>query len=155
MSGKRYLKISWTILCGLAAVLLIVVWVRSYRLNEVFFGPVNNSILAFGSTQGKLSVMHSMRQPLPHEAWHYDGTLINESEDMWAPSWHAYYSFLGIGLRIEQRVWLLAIPHWCFVASCAAFSMLPWLAWRFSLRTLLLATTLVGLVLGFAAWAMR
>ena len=47
--------------------------------------------------------------------------------------------------------WLdITIPHWFLIALSAAFAALPWLPWsnRFSLRTLLIATTVIALVLG-------
>jgi hypothetical protein len=49
-------------------------------------------------------------------------------------------------------------PHWYFAITFAAIAALPWLAWlpyRFSLRTLLIATTLVAVVLGVAVWVSR
>lgn len=40
------------------------------------------------------------------------------------------------------------------VAACAAMlTIAPWLPWRFSLRTLLLATTAAAALLGFAIYA--
>ena len=40
------------------------------------------------------------------------------------------------------------LPHW-FAALCpAALAAIPWIRWRFSLRTLLIATTLVAAALG-------
>jgi hypothetical protein len=38
-----------------------------------------------------------------------------------------------------------------FLCSMAATAVAPWLPWRFSLRTLLIATTLVAVVLGIIA----
>jgi hypothetical protein len=50
-----------------------------------------------------------------------------------------------------RDVWF---PHW-FVASAAAiFAAVPWIRWsnRFSLRTLLIITTLVATVLALIVW---
>jgi hypothetical protein len=45
------------------------------------------------------------------------------------------------------------VPH-CFAAFLVAmFAALPWLRWRFSLRTLLIATTLIAVVLGLVVYA--
>jgi hypothetical protein len=46
----------------------------------------------------------------------------------------------------DARYWLLAVPTF-------AFAMAPWIPRRLSLRTLLIATTLLAVVLGFAVWA--
>ena len=42
------------------------------------------------------------------------------------------------------------VPYWLLILSTAAITITPWLRWptRFSLRTLLIATTLVALLLG-------
>jgi hypothetical protein len=46
----------------------------------------------------------------------------------------------------------IALPYWLLVITFAATTTLPWLRWRFSLRTLLIATTLVAIVLGLVVW---
>lgn len=47
------------------------------------------------------------------------------------------------------------IPIWCLAAVGAAAAIAPWLSWRFSLRTLLIATTVVALALGLIVYATR
>jgi hypothetical protein len=50
-----------------------------------------------------------------------------------------------------------AIPQWLLVLSVLLLAAAPWLrcSARFSLRTLLIATTLVAVVLGLMVWAAR
>jgi hypothetical protein len=43
-------------------------------------------------------------------------------------------------------------PYWSIVVPTALLAGLPWLSRRFSLRTLLVATTLVAAVLGLIVW---
>jgi hypothetical protein len=45
-------------------------------------------------------------------------------------------------------LWTLRVPHWALVAACAAFATIPWFPRRFSLRALLIATTLIAVLLG-------
>jgi hypothetical protein len=47
-----------------------------------------------------------------------------------------------------------SVPHWFSALLMAMAATAPWIKWRFSLRTLLIATTLVAVVLGLAV-AMR
>jgi hypothetical protein len=42
----------------------------------------------------------------------------------------------------------LVLPHWFPVLLTALLATVPWLRWRFSLRTLLIAITLVAVGLG-------
>jgi len=47
----------------------------------------------------------------------------------------------------------LILPHWFLVFMFAAIAVAPWIRWsnRFSLRTLLIATTLIAVALGIMA----
>jgi hypothetical protein len=47
---------------------------------------------------------------------------------------------------------LVCIPDWLLIFISIAFAAAPWIRWRFSLRTLLIATTLVAVVLGLVVW---
>jgi len=49
----------------------------------------------------------------------------------------------------------LAIPIWLPILLLASLAVVPWMRWQFSLRTLLVATTLVAVVLGLAFYAAR
>ena len=52
----------------------------------------------------------------------------------------------------------IIVPHWFVAGIFAAFAFVPWLPWwstRFSLRTLLIVTTLVAVVLGLVVWVAR
>jgi hypothetical protein len=44
------------------------------------------------------------------------------------------------------------VPHWFGASSFASMAGLPFLRWRFSLRTMLIATTLVAVGLGLIVW---
>ena len=59
-----------------------------------------------------------------------------------------------------QKPGLLAVgmPHWFPLLILIAFATMPWVryvGWRFSLRTLLIATTIIAVVLGLIVWAAR
>jgi hypothetical protein len=45
------------------------------------------------------------------------------------------------------------VPFWLLVLTCGLISVIPWPRWHFSLRTLLIATTLVAAGLGLLVWA--
>jgi hypothetical protein len=42
----------------------------------------------------------------------------------------------------------ISIPHGIVILLSGALAALSWLRWKFSLRTLLIATTIIGLILG-------
>jgi hypothetical protein len=57
--------------------------------------------------------------------------------------------------NITLKNWQFVAPGWVLGGLCVAVAGLPWLRWRFSLRTLLIVTTLVAVVLGLAVYAGR
>jgi hypothetical protein len=57
------------------------------------------------------------------------------------------------GLRVGGGV--LWVPHWFPFVITATVAAAPWIRWRFSLRTLLIAMTLVAVVLGTLVWLSR
>jgi hypothetical protein len=70
-----------------------------------------------------------------------------------APERYAYYFDFQV-LR-PPRLLRIHCPHWLGVVFCVCLSFVPWLPWRFSLRTLLIATTLLAVVLGLIVAVLR
>jgi hypothetical protein len=60
---------------------------------------------------------------------------------------------LGIDGKVGAFGLLLYLPYWFLVGASVAMATASWLTWRFSLRTLLIATTLVTVLLGLVVWA--
>jgi hypothetical protein len=55
----------------------------------------------------------------------------------------------------SQWNWVIQAPYWFAVMSTAAIATVPWLRWRFGLRTLLIATTLIAFGFGTIAVAFQ
>jgi len=62
---------------------------------------------------------------------------------------------LGVGSCSDSASWGVSVAYWLLVLLAIAGAVMPWTERRFSLRTLLIATTVVAVVLGLAAWAGR
>jgi hypothetical protein len=155
--GMRYrnLRIAWSVGWGLPATLLCVLWVRSYSLRESAVVPISRT--GFGNARsqaGKMLVSwtHSVNQP--------PQGIYSEKIPDTSPSWAEIDedgTHLWTGIGFKQVAWRdtagVVVPYWAFVCTICAIVLTPWL--RFSLRTLLIATTLVAAVLGLAVWAAR
>jgi hypothetical protein len=147
----RYLRIAWSVVCGIFCVLLIVLWVRSYWYVDIGFFKVTNGVFLYGGSMPGTFGFHiypeeyvptGMRH-LPAEEWR-----------------RARPKREGLGLlgtfRIDDQEVL--VPYWFWLLIPAAVAVAPWLPWwskRFSLRTLLIAMTLVAVVLGLIVWLVR
>jgi hypothetical protein len=60
------------------------------------------------------------------------------------------------GIRVLRGsrggVYALSVSYWLLELVSILAAIAPWVRWRFSLRTLLIATTLVAVVLGAIVW---
>ena len=67
----------------------------------------------------------------------------------------SYPPYLGFYVELSRIRGVLSMPYWFLAALATSLSIFPWTNWsrRFSLRTLLIATTLVAVGLGLIVWA--
>ena len=88
------------------------------------------------------------------------GLYFMEADDWWlvqqlrsSPTYSSrLLGYFGYGDGV------VALPYWFAVFVSATSASAPWLSrleWRFSLRTLLIAITLIALGLGMVAWLTR
>jgi hypothetical protein len=61
----------------------------------------------------------------------------------------------GFNFQSHPGGWFCTVPHWFAVLLSMIFAVVPWLHWskNFSLRTLLIVTTLIAAVLGLIVYA--
>jgi hypothetical protein len=148
----RYLRIAFSTTCLIACVLLIALCARSYHFDDMVDGPVKGGKAAFiQSRVGR--IMFGMGPRYHDDPWQWRRSEKFKHVDQ---VMEATYKdeFLGFQVTIGTRVFF-HLPYWfCILlfASFGAIGVLPWLSWRFSLRTLLIATTLVAVVLGMIVW---
>jgi hypothetical protein len=147
----RKLRIAWSVGCGMACVLLIVLWVRSFCYCDHVMIPTSHTHSISGwSARGQVFCVYfpSASEFLwtsvaaDRNVEHDRGSVVSFLGD-WCFNVFSNYGSTG-----------LTMPYWFPVLMTAALVVLPWakrISWRFSLRTLLIATTLVAVVLGLIA----
>ena len=127
-------SVSCLILCGL----LIALWVRSYWwIDDSHLSTPQNTLLV-GSLRGRL--VYGIGGPS-------DRVEIWESFTLGNDLVQANYDERYLAWRWRPNGESV-VPHWFLVISTAALAVLPWIKWRFSLRTLLIGMTLVAVGLG-------
>jgi hypothetical protein len=150
----RNLRIVWSVVCGLVSVLLVVLWVRSIWWVEGLIVPLTaNQSLVIGSVVGTFAL--GMDSP-SDEFFHQRRADEWEKSTQYAS--RGIPSFIWGGYFDEHDGIVIFIPDWFLVIFAAASGLIPWRSlfkWRFTLRTLLIATTLLAVVLGLAVWASR
>jgi hypothetical protein len=139
------LRIACTAVCGLAAVLLVVLWVRSYWWYHSISVPSPARVIV----QSLLGTVTVIKYPPPKPLGYVlkGGWKVFAVEDLRIP-----YSPLPPipqwSYKVDQTQFTFGFPYWFAVTVFSIIAGLPWLRWRFSLRTMLIAMTLVAVVLG-------
>jgi hypothetical protein len=144
---RKYVRIAMTALSLTACVLLMALWVRSYwRLDALQIG---RKIVIAGcfSSQGQLGIVKRW----PYSDW--NGRLLYLSRSIDGEKRRQNRSQFYM-TPLGGDFWA-GVPHWFMVLSSALIAGMPWWRWRFSLGTLLIATTLIAVVLGAIIWAAR
>ena len=145
----RKLRIAWSVTWGVVAVLFVVSWVRSYcGYDAVTWARHNSSGLLVDSCKGRFGIAifrsGDLRVPIDERVYFE----VTHGSDDWFPK-----GKFGFGTETGDLDLPFHFMPYCFPFSlAAAFTAAPWFRTRFSLRTLLIATTLVALGLGIATW---
>jgi hypothetical protein len=143
----RKLRIAWAVLGGFACVTLIALWVRSYwRVEHILWNRKAESFCV--STYPGQVMIESINGPvLMPLGWSHVVFPVcgNDSISDDEPK-----TILGFGWHTDDdSITAYVIPFWFLVLTCTAFTIAPSPAVkRFSLRTLLIATTLIAVLLG-------
>jgi hypothetical protein len=135
----RKLRIAWSLFWGVPCVLLIVLWVRSYsQVDAAYVARWHSAI----SSMGTLYIDAGL-------SWTWAATC---HEFGWpALQWVVLKNDSEVAVK-EGNV---AFPISRLVLLTAAFAPLSWINSRFSVRTLLIITTLVAVWLGLAVYVAR
>ena len=163
----RKLRVAWSVTWGILAVLVCVLWVRSYRIDDTLYGPFH----CFGRPHSFLVESRDGRTTL------CAGPCGIQHGESWPWGLNSQWGFLHesvmddflnqIGLwslddiqdfqivNSSRGELVINIPHWFPAMLFATLSAAPWIRWRFTLRTLLIAITAVAVVLGLIVWLSR
>jgi hypothetical protein len=55
---------------------------------------------------------------------------------------------IGMSLKASNAIFAVTVPHWLAAIMALTLAVGPWIRWKFRLRTLLIATALIGVALG-------
>jgi hypothetical protein len=136
------LRIAWSVVWGVVALLLCALWERSYsHLDRIGFGQK-----ALTSMNGQLvtGVVFNLNSDAM-KAGHTVSTYLVGAISFWtAPI--GVLDPVGRGARY---------PYWPWPVAAFVFTCVPWLRWRFNLRSLLIVMTLVAVGLGWAVYTLR
>jgi hypothetical protein len=137
----RKLRIAWSVACSVVAVLLVVLWVRSYSFNDLLHRvDASGWMLGIESDVGTSALIYGPLSTPPTPGMGPKGWFLQTTK--------AGASGIRFGLKIRNGLVYLAAPYYVLALAIALVAVVPWVRFRFTLRTLLIATTLVAVVLG-------
>ncbi len=139
----RYLRIAFSAVCGLAVVLLCVLWVRSYWWADILsYRDVGIPVWRYESNRGAVW-FHYQSNGITHltKGWHFYSSKPDNRKP-YAGVLEFYYT------HSPHMQTIVSLPIWSIVLTALIITPAPWLPFRFSLRTLLIATTLLAATLG-------
>ena len=151
----RKLRIAWSVACSILCLLVIVFWVRSYQWFDEFAFLDSRRLISIQSTwEGSLSLGWSEADPQLAREYYSRFFNTRARETLWTglPSLEGQSKAFKFESYFASSQWYVATPCWFLVITLGTLGALPWIKWRFSVRTLLIATTLVAVVAALMAW---
>lgn len=149
----RHLRIAVSVACGLCCVLVILLWVRSYRKLDGVFWPITNvHAIEVDCLMGR--VMFHVIDKTPLSVWAPSKFKHYEMQE----GWSKHFTSSVLGFYFQRGPLRVDVPYWFMLLALASMAAVSWpsrIEWRFSVRTLLIATTVVAVLLGLAMYTMR
>jgi hypothetical protein len=158
------LRIAWSVACGIVCLLLVALWVRSYWWSDIVSYRRDKVTMYRAYSDDGLVIVRdsSTRLLLMHDPPDIGWTL----RTTWSRKQSREEARTPLIKRVFRRFYWsgwsgtfeLLMPYWLSLMLGSALGAAPWLfsfGWRFSLRTLLIATTLVAVGLGVVIVAAR
>ena len=148
----RKLRIAWSGGCGIVCVLLIALWVRSYATCDIY----TTADWRTGGAKGAVSVdgqlyLFLQKSPRPRK-WRQMSLPAGEVSFV-----NRVFMSHEIGFRVSTGGIFIVATHWLAVAMVSALAAICWVPWslKFNLRTMLIGTSLLAVLLGAAIHSIK
>jgi hypothetical protein len=155
----RRLRIAASAFFALSAIAVSAFWVRSYIWDDnLFFNPFGTFVSGAGSGCGRVAVAASIGGTSPTRGSFVllDSEHISNARTRQAEIDLTFDAVAGFGVVLLTRPshgLVLVFPDWFVAGLLSILAIVSWRgpAYRFSLRTLLIATTVLAVVFGVIA----
>jgi hypothetical protein len=151
----RKLRVAFSVVCGTIGLLLVSLWVRSYFSSVFVVGHFfYRGALIAESSHGRVTLGYRHGALLSNGVSGSHWGIHYKSLDEWQPFDPPMSARPAFGLSKSQAFDFVILPYWFFtLGSVIAIAGLWSFTRRFSLRSLLIATTLIAVILGLAVLA--
>jgi hypothetical protein len=150
----RQLRIAVSVFFGLATVTLCMLWARGYNVSDFVSVEGRGVGLRTSHAVGRMGLLLKVpvpvSQPLALTVGHHPVDVAEAFQQL-----QAMPSLMGVAIERSGRGLLFVVPVWLAMLFTITATFIPHLyhlTGRFSLRSLLIATTLLAVALGLGAW---
>lgn len=157
----RKLRIAWSVAWGILCLILILAWLRNFWSADAAWMPLpGNGQLTVVSTDGQF-----VTSITNYGSRHY-GRAIPNTPAVWGwqsfePSKHSTMTVLVPWKKVVRYRIIangdveVSLPHWLLVIVSILIATSVWIrwSWRYSIRTMLVITTLAAVVVALATSA--
>jgi hypothetical protein len=151
----RYLRIAFTVACGSVCLLLVALWVRSGWWQDGLGGQLpGNRTFSLSAAYGRVRyatfdkayehAFTGFRRP----DWYVTTSRMDGPPNLKLVNTPLAEFGLGLAGSSDQYGIVAVFPIWAPAMVLALLGAAPWIVRRYSLRTLLVAMTLVAVGLG-------
>jgi hypothetical protein len=158
MSGMKWrkLRIAWSVMWGVLAVLLCALWVRSYFVSDTLSAPVWHYGGGGCCSRGTIGFWIDDVPDGTREFSHFTEPDGRSTLYRWGDMLDQANVMIDYVVIDDEGTGYLVVRCWVPPVLAAIAAALAWFRYdRFSLRTLLIATTLVAVLLGAIVWAVK
>lgn len=150
----RRVRIAVSVFFGGLALTLCMLWVRSHSHLDYLQCQVTDALFLSAISRGGIARLEVFTPPFDLEPgttispWDFGSRPLLESTLQDSQRWFSAHG--------SPESWTLVLPLWIAVAVAGLLSAIAWSARaNFSLRTMLIATSLVAILLGLGVWLTR
>lgn len=143
-------RIAVSALCGVLCLLLVALWASSYWWSYTLTAHDGRCETGFGIENGGLGAAYCKVPKLSRLRFFGHINSVTSGSDL-----QSHWGFYIGPHPADSDFMLVVIPLWLFVLLAITTAGLYWrdnFPWRFTLRTLLIATTAVAVALWFIVW---
>ena len=162
----QHIRIAWTVLCGAFVLLTLLAWSRSYFREDNFTLKPKWGVVKIQSAHGVVWYDHwqpsrTSKMSITALEGYIREVHAHDSDEFhtaipiaWPQTWFWLKNPRGWFPKFQREAngpnqFLLTVPYWLPLLVCSALGGIPWIRWsrRFSLRTLLVITTIAAIAL--------
>ena len=144
----RKLRLAWSAASAIACVSMVALWIHSIWFSDHMIISGIHHLYFVESARGNLW-FNATTRPM---SWSQGLLFFKTGLPLLDNNFRTPSNFLGFHLTFSAGHYSI-IPHWFVAAIATASAAIPWIRWRFSLRTMLIMVAAIAVLLGLARLA--